>query len=38
MQINTGIFGKYALFIRGEPEKLLLAIFLASALGGFHFS
>lgn len=35
--INTGIFGKYALFIRGEPEKLLLAICLASALGGFSF-
>ena len=35
--INAGIFGKYALFIRAEPEKLLLAICLASALGGFSF-
>lgn len=35
--INAGIFGKYAFFIRAEPEKLLLAICLASALGGFSF-
>jgi len=35
--INAGIFGKYSTFIRAEPEKLLIAICLASGLGGVSF-